>query len=61
MAGTVAFFPEKYGTSIMRIAFDLLENRKVPPTVFTRHWLPASRNVDHYYPNDFLPDPDRPA
>ena len=61
MAGTVAFFPGKYGTSIMRIAFDLPENSKVPPTVFTSHWLPASRNVAHYYPNDFLPDPDRPA
>lgn len=50
MAGTVAFFPENYGTSNMRIAFDLPENSKVPPTVFTSHWLPASRNVAHLLP-----------
>lgn len=54
LIGTVAFFPEKYGEAIMRIAFDLLENRAVPPAVFTRHRLLTAQNVDHYYPNDLL-------
>ncbi len=54
LIGTVGFFPEKYGDAIMRIAFDLLENRPVPPAVFTRHRLLTAKNVDHYYPNDIL-------
>ncbi len=54
LIGTVAFFPEKYGESIMRIAIDLLENRPVPPAVFTRHRLLTPQNIDHYYPNDLL-------
>ena len=54
LIGTVGFFPEKYGEAIMRIAFDLLENRPVPPAVFTRHRLLTAKNVDHYYPNDVL-------
>ncbi len=58
MIGTVAFFPEKYGPAIMRIAFDLLENKKVPPAVFTRHRLLTPQNVDHHYPNDTLLDPE---
>jgi ribose transport system substrate-binding protein len=54
LIGTVAFFPEKYGEAIMRIAFDLLENRPVPSAVFTRHRLLTPENIDHYYPNDVL-------
>ena len=54
LIGTVAFFPEKYGEAVAHIAFDLLENRVVPPAVFTRHQLLTPQNVDHYYPNDLL-------
>lgn len=54
LIGTVAFFPEKYGEAIMRIAFDLLESRAVPSAVFTKHRLLTPQNIDHYYPNDML-------
>lgn len=54
LIGTVAFFPEKYGEAIMKIACDLLENRPVPPAVFTRHRLLTPQNINHYYPNDVL-------
>jgi ribose transport system substrate-binding protein len=61
LIGTVGFFPEKYGESIMRIAFDLLENRPVPSAVFTRHRLLTPQNIDHYYPNDVLLGTPTPA
>jgi ribose transport system substrate-binding protein len=57
LIGTVGFFPERYGLAIMRIAFALLENRPVPPAVFTTHRLLTAGNVDHYYPNDLLLNP----
>ena len=61
LIGTVAFFPEKYGEAIMRIAFDLLENRAVPSAVFTKHRLLTPHNIDHYYPNDMLLGRQSPA
>ena len=54
LAGTVAFFPEKYGAHIVRIALDLLSGKAVPPAVFVKHQLLTPANVDHYYPHDRL-------
>ena len=54
LIGTVAFFPEKYGEGIMRLALDLLEKRPVPPAVFAKHKVLTSANVEHHYPNDCL-------
>jgi ribose transport system substrate-binding protein len=54
MIGTVAFFPERYGERLIRIALDILNHRPVPPAIFVRHCLLTPRNVDQYYPNDML-------
>jgi ribose transport system substrate-binding protein len=54
LIGTVGFFPETYGESIMRLAHNLLSNQSVPPAVFTKHQLITADNVDQYYPQDPL-------
>jgi ribose transport system substrate-binding protein len=54
--GSVAYFPEKYGERLLRLALDILSHRRVPPAVFVRHELITPENVDHFYPNDALKD-----
>jgi ribose transport system substrate-binding protein len=54
LIGSVAYFPEKYGSGLIRLALDLLARKPVPPAVFIRHQLITPENVDHYYPNDTL-------
>lgn len=51
---SVAYFPETYGTRVMRLALDILNGRRVPPAVFTDHELVTPMNVDKVYPNDTL-------
>ena len=52
--GTVAYFPEKYGAGVLRLALDILARKATPPAVFTRHQLLTPENVDSLYPNDSL-------
>jgi ribose transport system substrate-binding protein len=52
--GSVAYFPEKYGEWLLRLALDLLSFKSVPPAVFVKHQLVTVKNVDHLYPNDSL-------
>jgi ribose transport system substrate-binding protein len=54
LIGSVAYFPEKYGDSVMRLALQLLEHKATPPAVFVRHQVITPENVDHTYPNDTL-------
>jgi ribose transport system substrate-binding protein len=54
LIASVAYFPEKYGDGLIRLAFDILARRVVPPAVFTTHQLITPDNVDHFYPNDVL-------
>jgi ribose transport system substrate-binding protein len=54
LVGSVAYFPEKYGDGLLRLALDILAGRPVPPAVFVRHQLITPENVDHFYPNDLL-------
>jgi len=54
LIGSVAYFPEKYGEGVIRLALDLLAKKTVPPAVFTKHQLMTPENVDHLYPNDRL-------
>ena len=54
LIGSVAYFPEKYGPHLIRLALDILEGKPAPPAVFTHHQLITPENVDHYYPNDSL-------
>jgi len=52
MVGSVAYFPERYGDEIFRLAGIILSNQSVPPAVFTRHELITRENVDTLYPLD---------
>ncbi|MHB8736850.1 MAG: substrate-binding domain-containing protein [Terriglobales bacterium] len=54
LIGSVAYFPEKYGANVIRLALDILERKPVPPAVFMRHQIITPENVDHFYPNDTL-------
>lgn len=54
LVGSVAYFPEKYGDGLMRLAIDLLARKPVQPACFVRHQLITPDNVDHFYPNDSL-------
>jgi ribose transport system substrate-binding protein len=54
--GSVAYFPEKYGDRLVRLALDILSHRRVPPAVFVQHELITPDNVDHFDPNDALMD-----
>jgi ribose transport system substrate-binding protein len=54
LIGSVAYFPEKYGPNLIRLALDILEGKPTPPAVFTKHQLITRENVDHFYPNDSL-------
>jgi ribose transport system substrate-binding protein len=52
--GTVAYFPERYGEMVIRLATDVLLGKNVPPATFTPHQLVTPQNVDRVYPNDSL-------
>jgi ribose transport system substrate-binding protein len=54
LIASVAYFPEKYGSHVLRLALDILEHRHTPPALFTKHQLITPDNVDHYYSNDAL-------
>jgi ribose transport system substrate-binding protein len=54
LVGSVAYFPEKYGDQILKVALDILHRRPVPPAVFVKHQMVTPDNVNHVYPNDEL-------
>lgn len=54
LIGSVAFFPERYGEHLLRIAQDILQGRPVPPAIFVKHVLITAANVDRHYTNDAL-------
>jgi ribose transport system substrate-binding protein len=54
LIGSVAYFPEKYGAGLIRLALDILTGKPVPPAVFMKHQLVTPEDVDDIYPNDQL-------
>jgi len=54
MVGSVAFFPEKYGEGLVRLALDIIQRRHIAPSIFVKHALITPQNVDSIYPNDTL-------
>lgn len=54
LVASVAYFPERYGEDLIRLALDILARRPAPPAVFVRHQVITAENVDHFYPNDAL-------
>jgi len=51
LVASVAFFPERYGDGLIKLAFDILSRRPAPPALFIHHQLVTPANVDHLYPN----------
>jgi len=54
LIASVAYFPEKYGEGLIRLALDILGGKPAPPAIFTTHQIITPDNVDHFYPNDAL-------
>src|SRR5271169_5384668 len=54
LIASVAYFPEKYGDGLIRLALDILARKAVPPAIFISHQIITPENVDHFYPNDSL-------
>ena len=54
LIASVAFFPERYGEGLIRLASDILGRRRTAPALFIRHQVITLENVDHCYPNDLL-------
>jgi ribose transport system substrate-binding protein len=54
LIASVAYFPERYGDGLIKLAIDILTKKAVPPAVFVHHQVITRENVDHYYPNDAL-------
>jgi ribose transport system substrate-binding protein len=54
LAGSVAYFPERYGEAVMALALDKLSGKEIPPATFVRHQMLTADNVDTFYPNDKL-------
>ena len=52
LVGSVAYFPEKYGEALIKVAAHILNGRFVPPTIFIGHRLLTPGNVDLAYPLD---------
>jgi ribose transport system substrate-binding protein len=51
LIGSIAFFPEQYGSDLIDLALGILEKRHVPPAVYTSHQLVTARNVSRFYPD----------
>ncbi len=49
---SVAYFPERYGERLIKLAIDILNSKPVAPATFTQHELVTSENVDQIYSND---------
>jgi ribose transport system substrate-binding protein len=54
LTGSIAFFPERYGESIIRLALDILQKKHVPPAVYAEYQLITPKNVNQFYPMDSL-------
>jgi ribose transport system substrate-binding protein len=57
LIAAVAFFPEKYGESLLLLALDILNKRTTPPAIYMPVQLLTRRNVDEFYPQDTLTSP----
>lgn len=54
LIGSVAFFPERYGEGLLRLALDLLHGKSVPPAIYVPIQMLHRNNVDQVYPEDLF-------
>lgn len=57
LVAAVAFFPERYGQSLLLLALDILNQRATPPAVYMPIQLLTRKSVDDFYPHDTLSSP----
>jgi ribose transport system substrate-binding protein len=58
LTGTVAFFPERYGERLLKLALDILHHREVPSAVYPEVTFLTPKNIDQYYPKEIFGLPD---
>jgi ribose transport system substrate-binding protein len=59
LVASVGFFPERYGTTLVRLALDVLQHKSLPPAVYAPVELITPQNVDRFYPKDLFPGGDQ--
>jgi len=52
LIAAIAFFPERYGESLVHLALDILNKRTTPPAIYMPAQVLTRKNVDEYYPHD---------
>jgi ribose transport system substrate-binding protein len=52
LVAAVAFFPEKYGESLLLLALDILNRRSTPPAIYMPVQVLTRKNVGEFYPHD---------
>jgi ribose transport system substrate-binding protein len=52
LVASIAYFPEKYGESLILLALDILNKRAVPPAVYMPVQVLTRKNVSEVYPQD---------
>ncbi len=52
LIATIAYFPEKYGESLLLLALDILNKRATPPAVYMPVKVLTRKNVGDFYPQD---------
>jgi len=50
LIASVAFFPERYGEALVRLAVGILEKRPAPPAAYADYCLITPANVGQLYP-----------
>jgi ribose transport system substrate-binding protein len=50
LIASVAYFPERYGDQLIKMAADVIAHRKTPLAVYTEHLLLSHRNLKKIYP-----------
>jgi ribose transport system substrate-binding protein len=58
LAGSVGFFPERYGKTVLSLALDILHKKTVPAAIYAPVQLITPQNVEQFYPKDIFGHPD---
>jgi len=52
LVAVIAFFPERYGESLLLLALDILNQRPAPPAIYMPVQVLTRKNVNEFYPQD---------
>jgi ribose transport system substrate-binding protein len=54
LVGSIAYFPERYGEAVIRLALDKLRGKAIPAASFVKHEVLTRQTVDAFYPHDTM-------